>query len=170
MKTAIVYYSKKGENWFDGKKQFLEKGNCEVISEYLQKLTQGDRFEIQMVHPYSESYDDCCKQAHQDLEANNHPEIQPLSQSLDDYERIYLVYPIYWSTCPMAVLSFLDKYDCNKKEVFLISTHEGSGLGYSVYSIEKEGKFKAKNCLPIPGTLASRSYNRLKRFVLDEND
>ena len=66
----------------------------------------------------------------------------------------------------MAVLSFLEKYDFTNKKIYPLSTHEGSGLGASVSTI----RFKAKGAevldpLPIPGTLASKSHNRIKNWV-----
>ena len=55
MKTAIVYYSRRGGNWFDGKVVQLEVGNTELLSSYLKEVTGGDLFSLQMKHPYSDA-------------------------------------------------------------------------------------------------------------------
>lgn len=169
MKTLIAYYSKRGENWFDGKKTFLEKGNCEIVSQYLKEITGGTLFEIKMKHPYSENYDKCCEEAKIDCDRNTRPEIVDFELDMDDFKDIYLVYPIYWSTCPMAVLTFLKRYDLSNKNLYLVSTHEGSGLGASVSMIKEETKAKIINTLPLVGTLSSKTHNRLVRFV-EENE
>ena len=43
----------------------------------------------------------------------------------------------WWSTMPMAVYSFLEKYDLSGKTILPFCTHEGSGLGHSVSDIKK---------------------------------
>ena len=168
MKTLIVYYSKKGENWFNGEKKILEKGNTELVAQYLKDICNGDMFQIVMKNPYPMDYDECCKKAYDDVNNNVRPILEN-DIDISKYENIFICYPIYWSTCPMAILSFIKDKDFTSKNVYLISTHEGSGLGSSKYNIEKGNiTLKIKNSLPIPGTLASKSYNRLKNFV-DEN-
>ena len=166
MKTLILYYSKAGENWFDGEKKFLEKGNTQICAEFIKECTGGDMLPLIMKHPYSDDYDQCCEEARIAQQKNDKPELVNLPESIDEYDTIYLCYPIYWSMAPMAVLSFLEKYDFANKKIYPLSTHEGSGLGASVSTI----RFKAKGAevldpLPIPGTLASKSHNRIKNWV-----
>lgn len=52
----IVYYSRKGENYWGGKIRKLEKGNTEIVAEMIQKAVGGDLFEIDTVKPYSADY------------------------------------------------------------------------------------------------------------------
>ena len=166
MKTLIVYYSKAGENWFDGGKRILEKGNTEICAQFIKDITSGDLLRLEMKHPYSDDYDECCNQAKFALEHNDLPQLINLPNQIDEYDTIYLCYPIYWSMAPMAVLSFLEKYDFSKKTIYPLSTHEGSGLGASVSTIRVKAKgANVLDPLPIPGTLANRSYNRIKNWI-----
>ena len=51
-----------------------------------------------------------------------------LPDDLDAYDEIYLGYPNYWGTMPMAVYTFLENYDLSGKTIHPFCTHEGSGL------------------------------------------
>lgn len=50
---------------------------------------------------------------------------------------MYLGYPNYWNTMPMAVFTFLEHFDFTGKEIRPFCTHEGSGMGNSVSDIRK---------------------------------
>jgi len=65
------------------------------------------------------------------------PELTALPDSLDGYEEVYLGYPNYWGTMPMAVFTFLEAHDFTGKTIKPFCTHEGSGLGNSVKDIKK---------------------------------
>ena len=58
-----VYYSKKGENYFDGKIKSISKGNTEIIAEMIQKNVGGDIFEIDRAIPYPNNYKECVKES-----------------------------------------------------------------------------------------------------------
>ena len=53
-KTLIVYYSRKGENYWNGSVEKLSKGNTEVVAEMIADITGGDLFEVDTVKPYAE--------------------------------------------------------------------------------------------------------------------
>ena len=65
------------------------------------------------------------------------PELKEMLDSIDEYEVIYLGYPNWWNTMPMACFTFLDTYDFSGKTIIPFCTHEGSGLGNSVRDIRK---------------------------------
>lgn len=53
-KNLIVYFSRKGENYFPGGIKFINKGNTEYAAEFIHKAVGGDLFEIDTVKSYSE--------------------------------------------------------------------------------------------------------------------
>ena len=57
----IVYYSRKGENYWNGGLKTIAKGNTESVAEFIQNAVGGDLFEVDTVKPYSESYMTCSK-------------------------------------------------------------------------------------------------------------
>lgn len=73
----------------------------------LAELTGADLFQIEQKVPYAADYDTCIAQAKKDLQAGARPELVTLPDSLDEYDEIYLGYPNYWGTMPMAVYTFL---------------------------------------------------------------
>ncbi|MBR6447898.1 MAG: flavodoxin, partial [Methanomicrobium sp.] len=75
-KILIVYYSRKGENYWNGGLKNLEKGNTERVAEFIRKAVGGDIFEVDTIKPYSESYNTCIEEAKAELRANARPEIK----------------------------------------------------------------------------------------------
>lgn len=107
MKKLIAYYSRAGENYFSGARRTIAVGNTEKAARLLAELTGAKLFHIEQKVTYSDDYDTCVAEARRDLRANARPELMALPESLDDYEEIYLGYPNYCGTMPMAVYTFL---------------------------------------------------------------
>lgn len=167
MKTLIAYYSKDKENWVNGKKELLEKGNSQAVAEILHALL-GDSIlrEIKKKNPYSDEYDLCVNEAYRDQKEGNRPEILFDDRDFASFERIILCYPIYWETCPMPVLTFVRNHDFTNKDVYLLSTHEGSGLGSSPADIRKENKtIQVKASMPLIGSLVIKSKEEIASFL-----
>lgn len=166
MKKLVAFYSRADENYVNGTIVSLEKGNTEVAADIIQKLTGSDRFRIEQEKPYSSDYNECIAQAQRDQKNDIRPALKKFMESLDEYDVIYLGYPNYWSTMPMAVFTFLEHYDFNGKTIRPFCTHEGSGLGSSVRDIRKlcPGA-KVEEGLAIRGRNVSRSEQDIKRWI-----
>lgn len=136
-KTLIAYYSRKGQNYYGGKIVDLKTGNTEVIANKIQTLTGGDLFEIQTVKNYPIDYDEATRIAWDDLRANARPELIKFVDNIHIYDIIYLGYPNWWGTFPMAVFTFLESADFSGKTITPFCTHEGSGFGHSEKDIQK---------------------------------
>ena len=137
MATLIVFYSRKGENYFGGARRRIAVGNTEKAAQMLAKLTGGELYKIEQAKPYSDDYTTCTAEAKADLQNHARPEVLHLPDDLDAYEEIYLGYPNYWGTMPMAVYTFLEHYDFSGKTIHPFCTHEGSGLSRTVQDIQK---------------------------------
>ena len=132
MKTLIAYFSRAGENYFDGAIKNIAKGNGEVVAEKLKALIpDADIFSIEPVKPYSDNYSMCLEESKNDLRLNTRPAIKNMISSVAEYDRIFLIYPIYWGTFPVHVFTFLENIDFTGKIIIPIATHEGSGFGVS---------------------------------------
>ncbi len=137
MSAIIIYFSRNGENYYDGDIKYIEKGNTKIIANYINEITSAKLFEIKMIKPYSDNYETCVKEAKNDLENNIKPAlIEPLPK-MDGIDLIYLGYPNYHNTLPMPVVSFLEKINTDKKIIRPFCTHEGLKLGESIKKIEK---------------------------------
>ena len=102
MKSLIVYYS-------------LTNGNTKRIAEMLQQATQADIAEIQTVTPYTGGYDAVVAQGQEEVNRGYEPEIQPLSVSVADYDRIFIGTPTWWYTMAPAVRTFLHQQNFSGK-------------------------------------------------------
>lgn len=133
----IAYYSRAGENYVGGEIRRIEVGNTKVAAEMLQELTGADLFEIEQAEPYSDNHMTCIDEAKRDLEAGARPELVSFPGSLDAYDVVYLAYPNYWGTMPMAVWTFLEHFDFTGKVIRPLCTNEGSGMGKSEADIRR---------------------------------
>lgn len=137
MAILIAFYSRAGENYFGGTYRRVAAGNTEKAAEMLSRLTGGKLFKIEQARPYSENYQTCIAEAKADLQKKARPEVLNLPENLDAYDEIYLGYPNYWGTMPMAVYTFLERYDFTGKTIHPFCTHEGSGFAGTVQDIRK---------------------------------
>lgn len=137
MKKLIAYYSRAGENYFSGTHRTIAVGNTEKAARLLAELTGAELFHIEQKVPYSDNYDTCVAEARRDLRASARPELTALPESLDDYDEIYLGYPNYCGTMPMAVYTFLEHYDWQGKTIHPFCTNEGSGLSNTEQDIRR---------------------------------
>ena len=137
MAILIAYYSRAGENYFGGSYRRIPVGNTRRVAEQLASLTGGDLLELRQAHPYSDDYRTCVAQARADWQQSVRPELLGLPKDLAGYDRIYLGYPNYCGTMPMAVYTFLEHYDFTGKVICPFCTHEGSGLSQTEQDIRK---------------------------------
>ena len=93
MKTLIAYFSRKGNDYVNGTIRSLSVGNTKAAAEMIAKLTCGDQFEIEPAIPYSEDYDECTRQALEDLKSGARPKLRRKLDSIAEYDVIYLGYP-----------------------------------------------------------------------------
>lgn len=131
-RILVTYFSRTGENYSVG---YIEKGNTHIIADMIAEQTGGDTFEISTVTPYPDDYDECTDIAQQERNENARPELAESLDNLDDYDVVFIGYPIWWSDMPMAVYTFLESYDFAGKTIVPFCTHEGSGLSSTEESI-----------------------------------
>jgi flavodoxin len=133
----IVYYSRKGENYWGGSIKNLSKGNTEIAAEMIQEAVGGDLFQVETVKDYAEDYYTCIDEAKKELNQQARPELKEYLDDLDGYDTIFFGYPNWWGTMPMAMFSFLEHYDLTGKRILPFCTNEGSGLGSSENDLKK---------------------------------
>jgi flavodoxin len=136
-RTLIAYFSRNGNNYLDGRIVNLPVGNTEVAAKAIQSLAGGDLFHIDPVKAYPADYTEATEVAQRELSRNERPGLKGQLDSLETYDVIFLGYPNWWGTMPMAVFTFLESHDFTGKTILPFCTHEGSGLGQSERDIKK---------------------------------
>ena len=165
-KSLIAFYSRKGNNYMGGKIVNLPIGNTEVIAKKIQAMTGSDLFEIETVKTYPTDYTETTAVAMDEKKKNARPELTETVDNMDLYDVIYLGYPNWWGTFPMAVFTFLESYDFSGKTIIPFCTHEGSGLGNSERDIKNLcPNANVKPGLAIRGGSVKNSDNEITDWI-----
>lgn len=122
--TLIVYFS--------------QSGNTKQIAEFIQEKTGADLFRITTQDPYPDDLDALYERGQAELDANERPALAESVENMADYDTVFLGYPIWGGTCPMAIFSFIEQYDFSGKTVIPFCTHGGSGFGRSITDLEDD--------------------------------
>lgn len=114
---------------------FSHSGNTQVIANQIYESVGGDIFKIVTADPYPTNYNAVVNLAKQEQKNDYRPELATKVENMDSYDVIFVGYPNWWATMPMAVFTFLEEYDFSGKTIIPFCTHEGSALGRSVDDI-----------------------------------
>ena len=126
-KSLIIYFSRADENYFGGEMKYVDKGNTEVIAEYIRDIVGGDLFKVEPLNPYPANYMECIEEAKVRTKEHNAP-IKESVPDISSYEVIYVGSPIYWGGMPEELFTALQGLDYSGKIIRPFTTHEGSGL------------------------------------------
>lgn len=92
-KNLIIYYSRKGENYVNGKIINLQKGNTEICAEFVKNAVGGDLFEIETAADYSEDYHKCTAEAQEEININARPKLKRYLNGIESYDNIFICGP-----------------------------------------------------------------------------
>lgn len=106
-KTLIVYYSR--------------TGNTRELVDFMAEQTGADVYEIVPLNPYPDDYTETTEVAQAEKESNARPEIKDPLESIEEYDRILVGYPIWWQSAPMIIGTFLESYDLTGVDVYPFS-------------------------------------------------
>lgn len=166
MAKLVAYFSRADENYFGGAMRYIKVGNTEKIAEMLAAATGAELFKIEQKLPYAADYNTCIEQAKKDLQGNARPELLNTLESIDNYDEIYLGFPNYWGTMPMAVFTFLEQFDWAGKKIYPFVTHEGSGFGRSESDLKKMCKGASiQKGLSVQGSMVERAKSKVDSWV-----
>lgn len=65
------------------------------------------------------------------------PEIATKVENMDEYDAIYLCFPVWWYREPSIIDTFLESYDMSGKKIVLFATSGGSGFGSTVKGLKE---------------------------------
>ena len=165
-KTLIAFFSRADENYFAGAMRYVKVGNTEIVVNLMKEMISADVFKIEMKNPYSPVYMTCIEEAKKDLREQARPELTSYLDCIEEYDTIVLAYPNYWGTFPMAVATFLERYDFTGKTILPLCTNEGSGMGGSEKGIKKLAPgAEVRKGLPITGSSAGNSGESVRRWL-----
>ena len=158
-KSLIIYFSRSDENYGVG---YINKGNTEIVAEYVKEFTNADMFKVEPLVPYAKDYETCIEEAKQRI--GNAP-IKEKINDISAYEVIYIMTPIYWETYAPELETALKDLDFTNKTIRIITTHEGSGLA----NVPNDIKRICKNANVLNDALAIKGSNAVNsKSIVEE--
>ena len=119
---------------------FSVTGNTKALAETVAETTGADIVEIVPETPYTSEdinyNNDNCRANKEQNDDSARPAIANKIENIDDYDTVYLGYPIWWGTMPKIINTFLESYDLSGKTIMPFCTSGGSGIGTSVSAIK----------------------------------
>lgn len=102
-------------------------GNNEYFADIIGAKTKGKIVRLLPAVPYPTNHITLVAQAKKEKARNERPKLGMELPDLNDYDTIFIGYPIWWSDLPMLMYSMFDTYDFSGKTIIPFSTHGGSG-------------------------------------------
>ena len=118
---------------------FSATGTTKTLAEYAADAMAADLYEIIPEEPYTdEDLDYGNDQSRSSLEMNDpdaRPSISGSVENMEQYDIIFLGYPIWWGDSPRIIASFVESYDFSGKTIVPFCTSGGSGIGSSAKNL-----------------------------------
>ncbi len=115
---------------------FSCEGHTKKVAIKLHELINSEIFEIKTQNPYPKNHKELLEVAKKEWENQKRPDLEN-NINLDKFDTVYLCFPNWFGTIPLAVASFLKSNDFTNKKIIAICTHGGSGFRNSLNDIEK---------------------------------
>ncbi len=155
-KVAVIYFS--------------ATGTTEKIAGYIKNVTNGDLIEIEPKEKYTSADlnygNNNSRATREQNDSSARPEIKN-NINTDNYEVIYLGYPIWWGDVPKIILTFLDSQNLDGKILIPFCTSGSTGISGSVNTL----KNYKKNIIWLDGKRfsASTSLEEINSWVTNLN-
>ena len=139
----------------------------EAVALNIQEATDGKLVKIMPAKDYPTDYNECTGVADKEKEANDRPEFN-LDDNPEDYDTIFIGFPIWWYQEPMIIDSFFDTYDLSGKTIIPFNTHAGSqdSGSYDNIAAMEPGATVLKG-FPISGGSAADSWEEVADWLTE---
>lgn len=140
-KSLVVYFTRQGvipgdvdavSSATQSSNKGMEGSDTEGAARMIQSLTGADMYQIYTSHYYRRSFVGTAATAWIEERLNLRPELAAKPDNLDDYDTIYVGYPIWWFNAPMAIGSFLESYDLSGKTIIPFCTSQDNDISVSM--------------------------------------
>lgn len=140
-RSLIVYFSRSGEipdtadamaSATPNSNQVMDGSDTEAAAKMIQELTGADLYQIRTEKYYRKAFWGTAATAWIEEKLDLRPGLAAQPENLDDYDVIYVGYPIWWFNAPMAVGSFLESCDLTGKTIVPFCTSADNGIDVSM--------------------------------------
>ena len=126
MKKLVAYFS-------------VEYMATKKIAEELKEKLSADIFEIVPLVPYTKAdinWRNPLSRCNKEFFSKKEVPVQGKVENMDEYDEIYVGFPIWYGCAPLVVNSFLKDYDLKGKKIYIFATSGGSGIGKTAQKLE----------------------------------
>ena len=120
---------------------FSATGTTKGVAEHIANGLNADIYEIVPEDPYTEAdlnYNDTTSRTTIEMnDPNARPAISGSVENMEQYDIIFVGYPIWWGEAPRIVSTFMESYDFSGKTIVPFCTSGGSGIGSSASNLER---------------------------------
>jgi len=164
-RRCVVYFSVPGETYVNGKYEERDPGNTKIAAIILSNVLECSMKEIVPKDLYSRKYRGQVERAKKEWVESQRP-ILRVCPDISDYSDVYLCYPNWCGTIPMAVATFLESNEWKQKTIHPLCTNEGSGMGSSTEMIAQcAPEASIAEGLPIRGANVKSSQGAIEDWV-----
>lgn len=150
-RTLVTFFTSPGTDGVDASSgasrvvsDFKLYGATEYVAKIISETTGGELFQIKTTHTYpTRIHKELVDHVKHETESKIYPKIATKIPHFDDYDVVFVGYPIWWYDMPMVIYTLFNEYDFSGKTIVPFCTHGGSGFAQSVKTIvnmEKNAK------------------------------
>ena len=119
---------------------FSASGTTAAVAKNLAKAAKADLYEIRPETPYtSADLNWQNKNSRSSLEMrdkSSRPALADADARIEEYDTVFIGFPIWWYVAPTIINSFLEQYDFTGKKIVLFATSGGTGYGKAVAGLQ----------------------------------
>ncbi|MBC8585190.1 flavodoxin [Youxingia wuxianensis] len=120
---------------------FSATGTTEGVAEHIANGLNADIYEIVPEQPYTSAdldwNDNDSRSTIEMNDPNARPAISGSVENMEQYDVVFIGYPIWWGEAPRIVSTFMESYHFAGKTIVPFCTSGGSGMGSSASNLEK---------------------------------
>jgi flavodoxin len=134
------------------------------LAECVSELSGAEIYRIEAANPYPQDYNPTADRAKQEGDSKTYPEIANPVQSWEDYDTVFMGYPIWWYELPMIVQGFVRDHDWSGKTIVPFNSHEGSGDGCTYEDLRKMTGANVLEGIAIRGGDVASSLDKVNQW------
>lgn len=126
--TLLVYFSRPGENYWNGGRRTLAVGNTKRLAQMIAQRIACDTYEIVAADTYPAAYDPTVQRNVREQNADDRPDIDGQLPNLSSYSRVLVGSPVWNVRTPMILSTFIESVDLEGKTILPFVTYAVSGM------------------------------------------
>ena len=119
---------------------FSASGTTAAVAKNLAKAAKADLYEIRPETPYTSAdlnwQNKNSRSSVEMRDKSSRPALADADAHIEEYDTVFIGFPIWWYVAPTIINSFLEQYDFTGKRIVLFATSGGSGFGKAVAGLQ----------------------------------